>query len=84
MEKDIEELLKTELNRIIGDCLYGPTGDPDSSHLWAASRAFVLLERLGLPVHDKEEVEGRWQIDAGGGPYLYWARKKDEEGGVGT
>lgn len=83
MEKDIEELLKTELNRIIGDCLYGPAGDPDESHLWAASRAFVLLERLGLPVHDKEEVEESLQVDAGGGTYLYWARKKNEEDKVG-
>lgn len=75
MEK---ELLEKELNQIIFDCLYGPAGDPDESHLWAASRAFGLLERLGLEVDTKEEVEEHLQRDAGGGTYLYWARKKEE------
>lgn len=78
MNAEERALLEKQLNNIIADCLFGPVGDPDSSHLWAASRAFVLLERLGLLIRSKREIEKLLNVEAGGGTYLAWARSKKE------
>lgn len=77
MNKEERELLKKRLNQIISDALHGPTGDPDQAHLRIAATAFVLLERLRLPILFKKDMEEALDVDAGGGTYLYWARKEE-------
>jgi hypothetical protein len=74
MTKKERELLEEALNQIVHSCLYGPAGDPDEAHLQASSTAFVLLERLGLKITNKEDIEKQLDVDHGGGSALFWAR----------
>lgn len=45
-----KEVIGKLLNSILVTCLGGPGGGPDSHHLEAAAKAFVVLKKLGLPV----------------------------------
>jgi len=51
------ESLTESLNEIISTCIHGPGGDPDRCHMRAAAKAFVLLRRMGLPIHGEEDYE---------------------------
>lgn len=46
MNEETIQLLKAA----ISDCITGPGGDPDSSHLWAAARIAVALQKVGIEI----------------------------------
>jgi hypothetical protein len=57
MPKKLDKETSKLLHEIVSTCICGPGGDPDSSHLWAAAYATVILKNHGEKIHkDLEKV----------------------------
>jgi hypothetical protein len=70
--------LEIDLNRIISTCLCGPSGEPDSSHKWAAAYAWAILKKKGLEVYSEKEFEARLRPnESDNEDYLKWAMEDE-------
>lgn len=49
--------IEKDLNFMISECLWAPSGDPDCSQLSVAITAYELLSYLNLNIKNKTELE---------------------------